>query len=107
VSLTANERRLRAWLAAQTKWSRANGVDGTAKARATFFASFLDEVDPERELPKAERLRRAESARSAYFTRLAFLSARARRQRKNVKNAGSGSRRASRNGDVTADDSEA
>jgi hypothetical protein len=107
VLLSASERRLRARLAAQTKWAYTDGVEGTAKARATFLASFLDEVDRDRELPEAERLRRAESARSAYFTKLAYLSARARRQRKseNMKNAGNESRRSSRTGDTTADDS--
>lgn len=50
----------------------------TAKARATFLARFLDEVDPDGTLPEAERLRRAASARKAYFARLALKSARAR-----------------------------
>jgi hypothetical protein len=53
----------------------------TARGRAAFMAKFLDEVDPNRELPEAERLRRAEHAKSAYFTRLALLSARARRKK--------------------------
>jgi hypothetical protein len=43
---------------------------------------FLDEVDPDRVLPEAERLRRAEHARSAYFSKLALKSAQARRRRK-------------------------
>jgi hypothetical protein len=44
----------------------------TAPARAAFMKRFLDEVDPDRVLPEPERLRRAASARKAYFTRLAF-----------------------------------
>jgi diacylglycerol kinase family enzyme len=43
---------------------------------------FLDEVDPLRALPEAERNRRAERARKAYFTKLAYLSSRARSQRR-------------------------
>jgi hypothetical protein len=39
---------------------------------------FLDEVDPERQLPEPERLRRAECARRAFFQRLALKSAQAR-----------------------------
>jgi hypothetical protein len=39
---------------------------------------FLDEVDPNRTLPEPERLRRAEHARSAYFTKLALKSVQAR-----------------------------
>jgi hypothetical protein len=42
---------------------------------------FIDQVDPDRTLPEAERLRRAEHARSAYFTGLALKSAQARRRR--------------------------
>ena len=72
--------RLRARLAAHAKWSQADPVEGTAKARATFLLRFIDEVDPNRELPEPERLRRAEHARKAYFTRLALASAKARRK---------------------------
>jgi len=54
----------------------------TAAARAKFLARFVDEVDPDRVLPEVERLRRAEHARSAYFTRLALQSAKARRKRR-------------------------
>ncbi len=53
----------------------------TAAAREKFLTRFLDEVDPDRTLPEAERLRRAESARKAYFATLALKSARARRKR--------------------------
>lgn len=54
----------------------------TARARETFLASFVDQVDPDRVLPEQERLRRAEAARRAHFTRLAMQSAAARRSRK-------------------------
>ena len=50
----------------------------TAAARAKFLTRFIDEVDPNRELPEAERLKRAEHAKSAYFTKLALRSAKAR-----------------------------
>ena len=39
-------------------------------------------VDPEGVLPEAERIRRAEHARKAYFTRLALKSAQARRRKR-------------------------
>jgi hypothetical protein len=42
---------------------------------------FLVEVDPDGKLSEAERLRRAEHAKSAYFTRLSLASATARRRR--------------------------
>jgi hypothetical protein len=50
-------------------------------ARRAFNQRFLDQVDPDHRLPDRERHRRAESARRAYFTRLAYLSARSRRSR--------------------------
>jgi hypothetical protein len=46
----------------------------TAKARETFLSRFEREVDPDGELPKAERQRRAEATRRAYFARLAYQS---------------------------------
>jgi hypothetical protein len=57
----------------------------TAPARAAFLMRFLDEVDPDRTLPEPERLRRAAAARKAYFTRLAFLASRRRRDRQRRK----------------------
>lgn len=78
--LSPSERRLRARLAAQTLHSKYDSRELTANARRAFLAKFEDEVDPNRELPEPERLRRAESARRAYFTRLALKSAQARRK---------------------------
>jgi hypothetical protein len=52
----------------------------TKPARVKFDQRFLDEVDPDRVLPEAERLRRAGHARKAYFARLALLSAKARKK---------------------------
>jgi hypothetical protein len=63
----------------------------TARARAAFLARFVDEVDPERKLPEAERLRRAEYAKSAYFARLALASAKARRRKAQAATAKDGS----------------
>jgi hypothetical protein len=51
----------------------------TAAGRAAFLARFEAEVDPDGTLSPEERSRRAEHARSAYFTRLALASAKARR----------------------------
>lgn len=59
-----------------------NPRETTAKARATFRNSFEKLVDPESRLPAAERLRRAEAARTAHYARLAWLSANARRKRR-------------------------
>jgi hypothetical protein len=59
-------------------------VEGTAKARAAFLERFVDQVDPDRRLSERERLRRAESARKAYFARLALKSAQARTSRRSI-----------------------
>jgi hypothetical protein len=53
----------------------------TANARRSFLDRFVREVDPDLTLPPAERARRAALARSAYFTRLALRSAKARRRK--------------------------
>ncbi|ODR06976.1 hypothetical protein BHQ15_12500 [Mycolicibacillus koreensis] len=80
--LSPAEKSLRGQLAVHTSW--ANTPDRrarTAKARAKFDQRFENEVDPEKVLPPAERAKRAESARKAYFARLALKSAKARRRK--------------------------
>lgn len=82
-SLTPELRRLRGQIAANTSWANTpNRPARTQKARAKFDERFEDEVDPDRVLPPAERAKRAENARKAYFARLAFKSAKARAARK-------------------------
>src|SRR6266511_1394964 len=80
--LSPTERSLRARLAAHTMHAKHDARETTAAARAAFLARFEAQVDPEGTLPPEERRRRAEQARSAYFTRLAFVRARAARQSK-------------------------
>lgn len=80
--LTPAERSLRGRMGAYVVHARYDPRQTTAPARAAFLKRFLDEVDPDRVLTEPERLRRAASARKAYFTRLAFLASRRRRQRK-------------------------
>jgi hypothetical protein len=77
--LSPAERTLRARLAAHTMHSQHDAHETTAAARAAFLARFEAEVDPNGVLTPEERKRRAEHARSAYFTRLAFERAKARR----------------------------
>ena len=50
----------------------------TRAARRGFMRRFLDEVDPDRVLPEAERERRARAALRGYMTKLALRSAQAR-----------------------------
>lgn len=74
-------RTLRGRLGAYSLHAQRDPKETTAKARRAFLDSFLDLVDPQRTLPEPERLRRAEAARKAHFTRLALASAKARRRR--------------------------
>ena len=81
-SLSPAERTLRAKMAAHTMHARNNGNAVTAKARAAGPGNikyWLVKVDAD--LPEEERLRRAEHLKAAHFTRLAYLSAVARRER--------------------------
>ena len=79
-ALTSAERTMRARLAAHRVHAKVNSSEHTKPARKAFFERFENEVDPDRTLPKEERLRRAERAKKAYFTRLALKSAQARRR---------------------------
>ncbi|MGI8711573.1 MAG: hypothetical protein ACR2LA_11340 [Acidimicrobiales bacterium] len=78
---TPEERSLRGRIGAHESWARTTDPAArTAPARAAAAARFEHEVDPEGLLPEAERKRRAEHARKAWFLRLALASARARRK---------------------------
>ena len=80
---TPQQRTLAARLAAHTLHARiADPAAHTAPARQAFLDRFEREVDPEGVLPPAERARRAEHARKAYFARLGLASAKARGARK-------------------------
>lgn len=78
--LTPSERVMRARMAAYMLHARHDPRETTKRARRAFNERFLDLVDPDHRLPDRERHRRAEAARRAYFTRLAYLSARSRRR---------------------------
>lgn len=54
----------------------------TQRARDTLMTRFEREVDPEGQLSTAERRRRAEAAKKAYFNGLALKSAKARARRR-------------------------
>lgn len=81
-AMTPEQRALRARIAAHSRWASEDPREGTAVARAAFLDRFEREADPDGVLPREERLRRAESARKAYFARLALASSRARQARR-------------------------
>lgn len=85
MTMTAEQRVIRARLAAHAMHAKHDPVETTAKAREAFRTKFEREVDPDGVLPEAERLRRAESAKKAYYTRLTFAASRARQAKKSPK----------------------
>jgi hypothetical protein len=80
MSLSPEQRSLRASIAAHEMHARNDSRTVTANARAGFLAKFLAEVDAlEPGLPEPERLRRAEHLLRAHMKRLALRSAKARK----------------------------
>jgi hypothetical protein len=86
--LSPAERSLRARLAVHTLHATRDASRTTALARAGFLARFECEVDPDLRLDPAERRRRAEHARRAYFIRLSLAAIAARRAKRAVQAEG-------------------
>lgn len=83
MSLTPEQRALRARLAAHESWAATPDRSArTRAARDAFMARFEREVDPDGTMPPEQRRQAAESRRKAYYARLAFKSAQARAKRK-------------------------
>ena len=81
--LSPSERVLRASIAVNESWARTE--DRTARTepgRRALLDRFERQVDPDGTLLPAERAKRAENARRAYFKQLALRSAIARRRRR-------------------------
>ncbi len=78
---TPSQRSLRARMAAYALHATHDPRQTTKAARAAFADRFERQVDPDRRLSPAERRRRAEAAKKAYFTALALKSSRARQRR--------------------------
>jgi len=87
VALTTSQKKLRAQKAANTSWL--NTVDrvgrsqpGRYAAREALFKKIADQVDPDRQLPEAELIRRVGYGVRAHFQGLAYKSSKARAARK-------------------------
>lgn len=79
--LSPAERAARARIAAHTRWAKEpDRVAATAPGRRAAFEKLLDEVDPERQLPEAERLKRAKNAQQAHLERIRLAASRNRRR---------------------------
>jgi len=75
------EASLRARIASYSRWAMTSDrTAATAAARSSFESRWERIVDPESRLSVEERAKRAECARKAHFTRLAYLSVKARRR---------------------------
>ena len=79
--LSVAERSIRGRIGAYSLHAQTDSREITKNARKAFNQKFLNEVDPDRVLPRADRERRAAAARSAYYSRLALKSVRARRRK--------------------------
>lgn len=83
--MTPSQMSQRARIAAYSRLANSTEEERRAmseRGRKSFMARFDDQVDPDRVLPEAERQKRAEYARKAYFARLAFKSAQTRAKKK-------------------------
>ncbi|MBV9652146.1 MAG: hypothetical protein JO296_18680 [Pseudonocardiales bacterium] len=81
MALTSAQRKLRAQIAANTRWSKEDPAPTGLRGQAGLLARFEREVDPQGILTPAERIRRAQAARRAHMQRLALASSKARQAR--------------------------
>jgi hypothetical protein len=82
LSLTPEQRSLRARIAANTRWSRESGRPNAIRGQRGLYAKFEKQVDPEGRLSPVERAKRTEAAYRAHMARLALKSSKARASRK-------------------------
>lgn len=83
MTLTPAERRLHGQIGAYKSWAHTpDRAARTLPGRLGLLAKFERQVDPDNKLMPAERAKRANSLRKAYYADLALKSARARRLRK-------------------------
>jgi hypothetical protein len=83
LSLSPEERTLRARTGAHALHSKYSGQEITAAARAAGPGSddyWLEKVDPDQDLKPAERARRAAHAKKSHYSNLALRSSIARRK---------------------------
>lgn len=82
VSLSPEQRSLRASVAANSRWSREDPKPALKRVRGGWQRRLEAEVDPDGVLSEAERSRRAQAAMRAHMQRMALKSSRARAARK-------------------------
>lgn len=82
MALTPAQRKLRAQIAANARWSREDPIPNATRAQRGLLARFEREVDPGGTLSPQERARRTQAALRAHMQRLALRSSQARAARK-------------------------
>lgn len=81
--MTPEQRRMRASIAAHTRWANtADRAGAMEAARRGFADKFEREADPEGTLSPGERAARAESLRKAFYARMSLKSSQARARRR-------------------------
>ena len=86
--LTRSERSARGKLAINTRWAKTRDrTAATAKMRQVFQDRFEKQVDPEGTLDPEVRAKLAQNARQAFYQSMALKSAKARRLRKEAREA--------------------
>lgn len=84
--MSAEQRVLRARLAAHVMHSQHDTTETTAAAHAASHVTRYEKlIDPDHVLSEQERARRVESARKAHMTKLALASSRKRAEGKQAK----------------------
>ena len=82
MSLSPEQRSLRASTAAYTRWSGEDPRPAMKQVREGYVRKFENLVDPDKALPEGERRRRATAAMRAEMRRLALISSRVRAERR-------------------------
>ncbi len=81
LSLTPEQRRIRAQIAAHARWANTTREERKRATKPTydaFLAKFEREVDPDGVLPEKERRYRAKHAQAAHMLRLQLAASKAR-----------------------------
>ena len=79
MSLTPEQRKMRATIAALARWKNEDPAEAAFRGQQGLVAKFEREVDPDNVLSPAERRRRAIAARREHMTRMAFKSSKSRK----------------------------
>jgi hypothetical protein len=106
-NLNRQQRRQRAGIASYESWARTTDRTArTQRGRDAFHRGFHDKVASEHpDLDPEAQAKMAEAAYKAHFAKMTFERSKRRTKAQEMTNAGNGTRRSSKTGDVTSDGS--